>query len=557
MADKPSHSEVDAREALAREILEESRVVLMMSFRYLDVALWKMDAVPAAGLDATLATDGMHLYFNPPAVIERYRRNPHEMARDLLHTVLHCIFRHPFTTRKKDVKAWSAACDLCTESLALEICGTVQPAEGDAVLRRYFDVLRSELGTLTPAKVYNVLAELGAGTRGAVGESLGFGDLIDVAALCTRDDHRTWDLKSTDEAENPSNTGQDGQDDRGDGSDENASSAEDGASSALGQLSLQALDDSQNGGTSDDAHAGEEERAQDATVEERFAGDESTASTAGDGSDDAAAAAVAAAAQAAQAATEDSTPDSSELEAEWARIAERLEVDLQTFSRGQGDAMRGVVATLSLTNRKTIDYTDFLRRFSSLSEEIRNNDEEFDYLPYMYGLERFGNMPLIEPLEYQEVKRLREFVLAIDTSGSCSGPLVRNFVQRTCEIIRQSETFASRVCIHIIQCDSRVRDDLVIRSQEDLARIGETFRVSGFGGTDFRPVFAYVNELLDLRELHELQGLIYFTDGLGTYPTQAPPYPVAFVFVEENGAEIRVPPWAMRVVISQDQIREW
>ena len=42
---------------------------------------------------------------------------------------------------------------------------------------------------------------------------------------------------------------------------------------------------------------------------------------------------------------------------------------------------------------------------------------------------RDRRMPLIEPLEYKEVKRIKEFVIAIDTSGSVSGELVQKFIQ--------------------------------------------------------------------------------------------------------------------------------
>lgn len=40
-------------------------------------------------------------------------------------------------------------------------------------------------------------------------------------------------------------------------------------------------------------------------------------------------------------------------------------------------------------------------------------------------MEHYGNLPLIEPLEYKEVNRLEELVIAIDTSGSCSRELVQ------------------------------------------------------------------------------------------------------------------------------------
>ena len=41
----------------------------------------------------------------------------------------------------------------------------------------------------------------------------------------------------------------------------------------------------------------------------------------------------------------------------------------------------------------------------------------------------YGNMPLIEPQESREVKKVEEFVIAIDTSMSCSGELVKHFFE--------------------------------------------------------------------------------------------------------------------------------
>lgn len=55
--------------------------------------------------------------------------------------------------------------------------------------------------------------------------------------------------------------------------------------------------------------------------------------------------------------------------------------------------------------------------------------DEFDYIFYTYGLQMYKNMPLIEPLEYKDVKQVREIVVAIDTSGSTSGDLVQSFLK--------------------------------------------------------------------------------------------------------------------------------
>ena len=62
---------------------------------------------------------------------------------------------------------------------------------------------------------------------------------------------------------------------------------------------------------------------------------------------------------------------------------------------------------------------------------MKINDDEFDYSFYTYGLQLYEKMPLIEPLEYKEIKAIKEFVIAIDTSGSTSGELVQTFLQKT------------------------------------------------------------------------------------------------------------------------------
>ena len=51
-----------------------------------------------------------------------------------------------------------------------------------------------------------------------------------------------------------------------------------------------------------------------------------------------------------------------------------------------------------------------------------------------------------------------------------------------------------------------------------------------------------------------LRGLMYFTDGFGTYPTRRPPYDVAFVFCDDRYREHEVPPWAMRIVVRTEDL---
>ena len=50
---------------------------------------------------------------------------------------------------------------------------------------------------------------------------------------------------------------------------------------------------------------------------------------------------------------------------------------------------------------------------------MKLDQDAFDPVAYYYGMERYGNLPMIEPLETREGNRLEELVIAIDTSGSC------------------------------------------------------------------------------------------------------------------------------------------
>jgi predicted metal-dependent peptidase len=164
-------------------------------------------------------------------------------------------------------------------------------------------------------------------------------------------------------------------------------------------------------------------------------------------------------------------------------------------------------------------------------------------------------MPLVEPLEYKEVKRVREFVIAIDTSGSTSGELVQLFLQKTYNILKASESYFSHVNIHIIQCDADIQEHVRITSEEEFDSYIRTMSIHGLGGTDFRPVFSFVDELVAAGEFTDLKGLIYFTDGYGTFPARKPAYTTAFVFLDDEYNNPDVPPWAIRLVLEKEDIR--
>ena len=160
-------------------------------------------------------------------------------------------------------------------------------------------------------------------------------------------------------------------------------------------------------------------------------------------------------------------------------------------------------------------------------------------------------MPLIEPQETREVKKISEFAVVIDTSMSCSGELVHKFLEETYSVLSEENSFFKEVNIHIIQCDEKVQADKRITSVQELEAYMSQLTLYGEGGTDFRPAFTYVDELLEKGEFENLQGLIYFTDGYGIYPSRMPSYKTAFVFMQEDYRDVEVPAWAVKLMVEE------
>ena len=113
--------------------------------------------------------------------------------------------------------------------------------------------------------------------------------------------------------------------------------------------------------------------------------------------------------------------------------------------------------------------------------------------------------------------------------------------------------------IRIIECDNQIQKDIPITNLDEIEEYTEQFSVSGGYGTDFRPVFSYVEKLRNSGELKNLKGLMYFTDGYGEYPKKPTDYQTVFVFYGDDtpqkifsGEPIKVPDWAVKLYLSED-----
>ena len=247
----------------------------------------------------------------------------------------------------------------------------------------------------------------------------------------------------------------------------------------------------------------------------------------------------------------DKQPDS-DLNKKWNDIDEKMETDMETFSKEASEKSGDLVDHLKVENRKKHDYKTFLRKFMVFREELETDPDTFDQTFYSYGLSLYGNMPLIEPIETKEVQKISEIAVVIDTSMSCQHGLVKRFLDETYSVLADSENYFRKFNVHIIQSDEFVQSDVCIQNAQELKDYMKDFEIKGGGGTDFRPAFEYIEKLMENGTYSDLKGIIYFTDGYGTFPASNVKCKTAFIFMEDDYKDVDVPPWAIKLILTED-----
>ena len=232
---------------------------------------------------------------------------------------------------------------------------------------------------------------------------------------------------------------------------------------------------------------------------------------------------------------------------QWERLRKEWNPQMGEEHNRAGNQAGVNIQKTPIKQKKEFDYRHFLEGFMVCQEEVELDLDSIDYLPYWYSRNHYDDIVLIEPLEYKEVHKLDEMVIAIDTSGSCSGKIVKRFLQETWSILTESGNFFKKMHVHIIQCDSAIQEHVVVHSREEFQEYMEDVTVKGLGGTDFRPVFELVQKLIDEKELLNLKALLYFTDGDGVYPKDPPPFETAFIFLNRAYEKQKIPEWGIRL----------
>ena len=451
-------------------ILNEARTELYIHLRFMARALdslgYTMDLATQS-----MGTDARTIHYNPNFVFALFLESPQKLDRLYLHILLHCIFRHMFSSDQyEDQALWDLAADIQVESVLDSMDYDIINRPAYPFREEWYERLRAECRVLSAERIYHYF-------------HLNKPDL-DTLQMLTLEfhkcDHQFWKRM-----EDPAGGGQP-------------------------EIPEDLLNDTQTPPAAEPDPATPPKNGTGALAR----------------------------------------VDEAALDEQWKDTAERLQTELTTFGAEASDETGSLAWVLAAQYRQETDFRDFLEKLTVLREVTHVDPDSFDYGYYNYGMEVYGNMPLIEENEFREERRISDLVIAIDTSASTEQGQVQCFLNETAAILRRRTNFFQWIRVHLILCDDRVQEDIVLTKPEEIEDYAAHFEMKGGYGTDFRPVFQYVEELRAQGALPELRGLMYFTDGHGPYPTKPTDYQTAFVFdpwadIDDQAA----PDWALKLYL--------
>ncbi|MCR5670897.1 MAG: VWA-like domain-containing protein [Butyrivibrio sp.] len=441
-------------ETAGKNVLAASRNELYIAMRFMGQALsslsYEMDLSTT-----TLGTDAVSIRFNPSYVAKLFVEEPGRLNRAYIHMLLHCIFRHMYTSAHyEDVRLYDLCADIVTESVLDTMDYRCIYRVSSDYRDRWIAQLEKELKVLTVEKLYRYFSD----EKNRPDEF----ELEKLEREFKADDHGFWQrLPKDDEQDKPPE--------------------DDKRVKYISPRRLQKIKD---------------------------------------------------------------------MEKEWEKASKRMQTEMETIGKEASDSAGKLSWLLKFENTDRASFKDFLERFKIIREEGGIDLDSFDYGMYHFGIENYGNMPLIEENEFREVKKISDLVIAIDTSASCADDEVQEFLNATGAILFDRDNFFQKIRVHVIECDEHVQRDEVITSLDDMEKYAKGIKVEGGYGTDFRPVFDYVENLRKKGDLENLKGLLYFTDGYGIYPEKATDYDTGFAFLQDGDYDDeKVPDWAFKLYI--------
>lgn len=178
---------------------------------------------------------------------------------------------------------------------------------------------------------------------------------------------------------------------------------------------------------------------------------------------------------------------------EYERFLDMLHQKLQK----QGELPKGLDRLLDISFESKVSWRELLYRY--VNTHARTDYRFFPpNMKYLY-------LGFALPAIYGEHLNI---AIAIDTSASIDKMLLEKFLSELDEILQIFPNYE----IELIECDSKIQNISLLYPTEPISP-----SLKGGGGTDFRPVFDYIE-----KESINTRFLIYFTDGEGIFPKYIP-----------------------------------
>ncbi len=188
-----------------------------------------------------------------------------------------------------------------------------------------------------------------------------------------------------------------------------------------------------------------------------------------------------------------------EMEAEWqAAVSQAVQI-------AKGNLPASIKRQVQEILNPSVPWHILLRDFV---ERIARNDYD-----WTRPSRRYIGQGVVLPSLISE--QLPEVAIAIDTSGSIDQKALSRFAAEASNVLGNYDT-----TIRIIYCNNRIQGEKTYTRADFPMKLNPR----GGGGTDFRPVFNYIE-----KQHITPACLIYFTDLYGTFPKQEPEYPTMWL----------------------------
>ena len=95
-------TQTEWEQTVARRVMERTRSTLYIALRYLNAPLGALAPTPDPDPQRGLATNGAQLFYGASWALRLYRNNRRYLQRAYLHSLFHCLFRHPWLRGSRD-----------------------------------------------------------------------------------------------------------------------------------------------------------------------------------------------------------------------------------------------------------------------------------------------------------------------------------------------------------------------------------------------------------------------------------------------------------------------